>query len=396
MRFPSWLRTPGPVSRPPVGRHRPKSRLTLESLEDRCVPATGTSATLVADILPGAESSYPQNLTNVNGTLYFNANRSVWKSDGTAAGTVFLKEFPVLPTESTVFTPVNGTVLFNDQVGYGGLWRTDGTPAGTVLVKAVGVWSQPNPSNRMPVVGGRAFFEGEGSGSGAELWVSDGTSAGTVLVKDIYGGSTTVSETSHGHTSKYKVVNSSAPQWLTSLNDTLVFTARDGTNGRELWTSDGTAKGTKLIKDIAPGHADSDPQYLTVFGGAVYFGAAGGLWKSDGTAAGTVQVRAVGGTPRDLTDVNGTLFFCAGGALWKSDGTPSGTTQVVSGSVAGDPQALAAVNGTLFFYAVGTGSGRELWKSDGTTSGTVLVKDIYAGPGSSTPGGPITNVNYTG
>src|SRR3954469_10596241 len=131
MRFTSRLRAPGPVSRPPAGRHRPKSLLTLEPLEDRCVPASGPSASLVADIVPGAESSYPQNLTNINGTLYFNANRSVWKSDGTPGGTVLLKEFPVYPTGPTVFTAINGTVLFNESVG-GGLWRTDGTPDGTV------------------------------------------------------------------------------------------------------------------------------------------------------------------------------------------------------------------------------------------------------------------------
>src|SRR3954469_13572622 len=131
MLFTSWLRSERPASRTVVSRRRPTPRLAVEPLEDRCVPAAGTSATLVADIVPGAESSYPENLTNVNGTLYFNANRSVWKSDGTPGGTVLLKEFPVYPTGPTVFTAINGTVLFNESVG-GGLWRTDGTPDGTV------------------------------------------------------------------------------------------------------------------------------------------------------------------------------------------------------------------------------------------------------------------------
>ena len=30
----------------------------------------------------------------------------------------------------------------------------------------------------------------------------------------------------------------------------LIFRASDGTNGRELWKSDGTASGTVMVKDI--------------------------------------------------------------------------------------------------------------------------------------------------
>ena len=47
---------------------------------------------------------------------------------------------------------------------------------------------------------------------------------GTVLVKDIRSGS-----------------SNSNPYYLTNVNGTLFFTADDGTNGRELWKSDGTA-----------------------------------------------------------------------------------------------------------------------------------------------------------
>ena len=46
---------------------------------------------------------------------------------------------------------------------------------------------------------------------------------------------------------------------LTNVNGTLFFAADDGTNGTELWKSDGTAAGTVLVKDINPGGGRLDP-----------------------------------------------------------------------------------------------------------------------------------------
>ena len=40
------------------------------------------------------------------------------------------------------------------------------------------------------------------------------------------------------------------PAVSTNVNGTLFFAANDGTHGRELWKSDGTAAGTVLVKDI--------------------------------------------------------------------------------------------------------------------------------------------------
>src|SRR5262249_53540670 len=53
----------------------------------------------------------------------------------------------------------------------------------------------------------------------------------------------------------------SAPS-LTNVNGTLFFRANDGTNGYELWKSDGTTAGTVLVKDIRPG-GDSAAFYPT-------------------------------------------------------------------------------------------------------------------------------------
>ncbi|WP_036477387.1 ELWxxDGT repeat protein [Myxosarcina sp. GI1] len=71
---------------------------------------------------------------------------------------------------------------------------------------------------------------------------------------------------------------------LTVVNETLYFTATDGTNGEELWKSDGTAEGTVLVEDINPGGDSSFPNNFTEVNGKLYFTANDGtngdeLWS---------------------------------------------------------------------------------------------------------------------
>ena len=57
----------------------------------------------------------------------------------------------------------------------------------------------------------------------------------------------------------------------------IVFQATDGTNGLELWITDGTAVGTSLLKDINAGGASSSPGFITSLGsGRALFSASDG------------------------------------------------------------------------------------------------------------------------
>ncbi len=171
---------------------------------------------------------------------------------------------------------------------------------------------------------------------------------------------------------------------LANVSGTLYFTADDGSHGAELWRSDGTGAGTRLVKDINPGIVGSSGFWLTGVGPTLYLlaydGTRRGLWRSDGTDAGTIFVQELANA-QDLTASGNGLFF--GGTagtdpmrLWHSDGTPAGTAIVGPGE--SGPYELTDLNGTLFFGASDPAHSFELWRSDGTVPGTFLVRDINA------------------
>jgi ELWxxDGT repeat protein len=363
---------------------------------------------------PGSSwrGSHPTQLTNVNGTLFFSAGQSfiglnpireLWKSDGTEAGTVMVKDLNAAnPGDPNWLTNVNGTLFFtaNDWVE-NELWKSDGTEAGTVMVKNIYEGGAPGNSStpmHLIAVGNLLFFTAEDGVHGRELWKSDGTEAGTVMVEDIWG-----------------FTFGSDPAWLTHHGLIIAFSADDGLSGRELWGS-ALGYGAYLIKDIRTVYGypelSSNPEYLTSVGGTLFFAATAAdgssreLWKSDGTAAGTVMVKDINpftdSSPEGLTDVNGTLYFSAddgenGRELWKSDGTAAGTVMVRDINPLGDslPEGLINVNGTLYFSADDGKNGRELWTSDGTSSGTMMVEDIQPLAGVGSDPEWLTNVNGT-
>lgn len=361
--------------------------------------AAGT--VLVKDLCPGACSSLPRELTALKGALYFVADDGVhgnelWKSDGTAAGTVLVQDaLPGLAGSSPALLTAFGSLLLytaNDPAHGRELWKSDGTDAGTGLLADL----IPGSGSSSPVLwlpaGGQLFFTFDDPAHGSEPWRTDGTAAGTRMVADLRPGppSSGNGQTPFASFGSFAV-----------LGSRIYFAADDGTHGFELWASDGTAAGTTLL-DIAPGADASNPGGLVAFGSRLYFRASdpahgAELWASDGTAAGTAMVLdiepgAVSSSPWELRVSGSKLFFGAyaaahGRELWKSDGTAAGTAMVRDVNAGtGDGvglfvfHAFAAVGGQTLFFADDGLHGVELWATDGTAAGTAMIADNAPGP----------------
>lgn len=326
---------------------------------------TEAGTILVKDIFTGIENGI--NIFKAIATtdyLYFFAiednKQYLFKTDGTEAGTEKIKEFSSV---SEMYDEINGKIIFSAE---NSLWASDGTEAGTLKIANYTVFG----SDRFVKNGNEIYFSAESSSSiGKELYKTDGTSAGTVLVKNIRSGS-----------------SDSFPNQFITINNTVYFSANNGTQGTELWTTDGTDAGTVMVKDVNSGSGNtfSYNSKVIAHNSKIYFIYDSALWESDGTEAGTDEVKTDLGAVKTLFSLNGKILLIAYNSstqkqiVWVSDGTEAGTTSFnPEYTEFAHNNEYAIVGNNLYFQGTLFPQGYELWKTDGTEAGTNLVKDIH-------------------
>ncbi len=309
----------------------------------------GTPAGTTALVDLGDPDDYvysPGNFVSAGSQVFFTRGFGLlYRSNGTASGTLLLKDFyaelgVANPTSvSSEFT--KGFCVRNGQLCFvvgdpadpqTAVWRSDGTPGGTQRVwqpgtdyNITGLWNTPDglyaaaTHDYIDMATPQSFHA-------RELWriVPESNSINRVYYQDdavSHQGVTalvslkgqvyfSIEETQKlwktaGGAEAVVAAEVPTPTGLTykpalwSLNATdraLVFLAQSAANSLELWTSDGTASGTRLLKDFTPGpFQTSDVTFLPFADGNLFVCSRDGsssnywLWKTDGTDAGTVQ-----------------------------------------------------------------------------------------------------------
>ena len=367
--------------------------LALALLLVAAIPVRGvTPPTLqLIDLRPMADSSSPGDLVSFAGKIFFAADdgthgRELWRTDGapdaTHTGTELVCDLFTAPGFGS--SPYNLTVLgdwlyFSADPGIArnALYRTNGAIDGCEEVTTA-----PTIENvEYPRVLGDQLWFSAVSTDGVEPWMTTSTGAPAQVAN-------------------INPTGSSNPAGFTKLGSYVYFNADNGTDGYEMWKSNGTGATMAANINETPGQG-SNPQELFAFtaNDILLFSAESPtagleLYATDGVDLELLDIYegVNSSSPSQFTEVNATVYFTAlteatGYELWslsEADGLQL-VSDIYPGAVSSSPQQLTAIGDWLYFTATTEATGYELWRTNGTT--TEMVMDILPGASGAYPFG---------
>jgi ELWxxDGT repeat protein len=212
------------------------------------------------------------------------------------------------------------------------------------------------------------------------------------------------------------------PSGFLSLGGRMLFSTVGTGGGSDdegvLWSTDGTASGTREISSICPYPCQGIAPLGTWRGLGLFRIARGSgvpegeIWRTDGTTAGTF--RLAGPIPNDPAGVQPIyplgdrfFFFMTCGipdfsyacVLFRSDGTRAGTAPfAAAGSTSPftEPHSFAVWRDRLVFIAFSDDDSLGLWSTDGTPEGTVRLADVQESEDAPAPVVPTSSHLFFG
>lgn len=309
------------------------------------------------------------------------------------------------------------------------LYRSDGTTAGTRRIKDFPVRERGSIFDNPFVFENHLYFQGPNAalGKGSRIWVTDGTEAGTrpisedgrdvcdeykpVLIGDRLVLSLHGDYEGHGlvalnlHTLKTETVAVPFDGWADYSDGAMLNGAlmKLDLNGKALWSIDGTRSGLKklALPGLPPFENDGGINQFVSLPNGVLMLPKGQLksplelWYTDGKSVAKVASWWPDNPASQLWfgrvgDLGLLLAYdrtrrCG---LWSSDGTVAGSRVLLEANPYKDasfsfsrdtPPSPVVAGGRLYFVMDDGKHGLELWCSDGTKNGTHLVTDIVLG-----------------
>lgn len=317
---------------------------------------TAVGTVLIKDHLPGAadgidgstiEFVYGNGLFAIYVVEDILRGKSLWATNGTPAGTRFIKAYPDFEVPWPTGTLGNQILFAVDDRSQ--LWATNGTVDGTRLIKTFGFRAIENISSLKGT--NYALLSVYTPTHGQELWVTNGTAAGTKILRNINLHNESSSPGSYARDSEYGLRGA-----YFKIGNRVVFPATDDPAGRELWVTQGTPATTYRLANLTPGVEGSDFYQFTVLGNRLYFAAAvteGNRriirpFVTDGTALGTRKLSTSLQVTGRMVSLRNTVIFPAYNPsfdqyLWRTGPTPNSQV-AISPEINGDIEHLQSVN----------------------------------------------------